>query len=98
MVEILGDLDKFWYLYFDNNNPPFDNATVAKDEPKKELEVSCSCKSAGACSVSWFLQGSMLCVSCIVGADCMNCNEPVWSREMHINSMSVLIKAESISM
>lgn len=96
--EIIGDLEKFWYIYFDNPSHNYDNATVAKEEPKKKLTVSCTCKAAGSCNVSSTVQGDMVCIDCIVAADCQNCNSPKWDKTMNVNSLSVLIKAESINM
>ncbi|MCF8428588.1 MAG: hypothetical protein K9G64_00540 [Bacteroidia bacterium] len=97
--EITGDLEKFWYIYFDNPSHNYDNATVAKEEPKKKLTVSCSCKSgSGTCSVSYSVEGDMVCTDCIVAGECMACNSPKWDKTMNVNSTSVLIKAENINM
>jgi hypothetical protein len=95
--EINADLEKFWYIYFDNPSHNYDNATVAKEEPKKKLTVTCTCKTgAGSCNVTASIDGDKICTECVVAGECMGCNEPKWDRTMNVDSMSVLIKAESI--
>jgi hypothetical protein len=40
----------------------------------------------------------MICVDCIVTAECNGCKPPKWDKTMNIDSMSVLIKAASITL
>lgn len=96
ILSLTGDLNKFWFIYFDNPNVNYDNASATGGG--NDITVSCSCKKgSGTCTANGGIQDGVLCVSCNPDSSaCENCKEPVYTNSDTGIYLSVCIKAESV--
>ncbi len=95
-LNLNGNLNNYWFIYFDNPNTNYDNASATGGG--SQITITCAYKKGtGKCKPSGSLEGDMACYTCVPkSTDCDECKEPVYSNSSSGLYLTVCVKAESI--
>ncbi|MCF8428590.1 MAG: hypothetical protein K9G64_00550 [Bacteroidia bacterium] len=75
VVNIIGQLDKFWYLFFDEQENPIQCATTIAGGGTATITCPCG-QGTGDCTVSTTGSGDCKKIQCDATANCTTCNPP----------------------
>jgi hypothetical protein len=96
-VNILGSLDKFWYIYFDEQENPIQNSSTIEGGGGTAT-ITCPCgQGTGDCTISKTGEGDCKKIHCDTTTTCTTCNPPkVLIGFIESNKTFILIKANNV--